>query len=67
PQQAQQQAPAAPQQAPAPAQGAQAPADRWWSLEEGRQHIAEQRSQGSYGAQEDDEEFPRIVRTRLRG
>jgi NYN domain len=54
----QQAAPAAP---PPPA------AERWWSLEEGRQHIAEQRAQGSYGAQETEEEFPRIVRSRLRG
>ncbi len=46
---------------------AQGPAERWWSLEEGRQHIAEQRSQGGYGAAEQEEEFPRIVRTRLRG
>lgn len=55
--------------APAPQQPAeQAPAtDRWWSLEEGRQHIAEQRNQGSYGTQDTEEEFPRIVRTRLRG
>lgn len=58
-------APAPQQQAPA----AGAPSgDRWWSLEEGRQHIAEQRAQGSYGATpEAEEEFPRIVRTRLRG
>lgn len=42
--------------------------DRWWSLEEGRQHIAEQRSQSSgYGQPEQDDEFPRIVRSRLRG
>jgi NYN domain len=43
--------------------------ERWWSLEEGRQHIAEQRAQGSYGSLEGEaeEEFPRIVRTRLRG
>lgn len=66
-------APAQPQpqastQQPAPAAGG-APgsaADRWWSLEEGRQHIAEQRAQG-YGTPEGEEEFPRIVRTRLRG
>jgi hypothetical protein len=42
-------------------------ADRWWSLEEGRQYIAEQRAQGSYGAAETEDEFPRIVRSRLRG
>ena len=61
--QAQQAAPDAPTAPPA------APvAERWWSLEEGRQHIAEQRgAQGGYGAQEAEEEFPRIVRTRLRG
>ena len=62
----QQQAPVQqPQQQPA----AQAPtSERWWSLEEGRQHIAEQRAQGSYGTPEmAEEEFPRIVRTRLRG
>lgn len=41
--------------------------DRWWSLEEGRQHIAEQRSLPSYGQSEQDDEFPRIVRSRLRG
>jgi hypothetical protein len=41
--------------------------DRWWSLEEGRQHIAEQRSQGGYGSTEPEDEFPRIVRSRLRG
>ncbi len=57
----------APVQQPAPAAGAPT-GDRWWSLEEGRQHIAEQRAQGSYGAAtEAEEEFPRIVRTRLRG
>ena len=56
--------PAAPSaaQAQAPAQG-----ERWWSLEEGRAHIAEQRSQGGYGAPETEDEFPRIVRRGLRG
>ena len=39
--------------------------ERWWSLEEGRQHIAEQRSQ-SHGAQNEEEEFPRIVRRGFR-
>ena len=61
--------PAAQQSAPAYSGSSAAtapPADRWWSLEEGRQHIAEQRAQGSYGADE-EEEFPRIVRSRLRG
>ncbi len=41
--------------------------DRWWSLEEGRQHIAEQRSPSGYGQPDQDDEFPRIVRSRLRG
>jgi NYN domain len=59
-----QQQPAA-QQAPAPTQ---APgSERWWSLEEGRQHIAEQRAQSGFNAIEAEDEFPRIVRTRLRG
>jgi hypothetical protein len=56
--------------APAPSPGG----ERWWSLEEGRQHIveqrdAEQRSGNTYGqAQTDnDDEFPRIVRSRFRG
>lgn len=65
----QQQQPAA--QQPAPAQrndhAAQGQGERWWSLEEGRQHIADQRAQGGYGAPEQEEEFPRIVRSRLRG
>ena len=60
------QAPAA--QAPAAAAPAAPAADRWWSLEEGRQYIAEQRAQTGFGtAAEAEEEFPRIVRTRLRG
>ena len=43
-------------------------AERWWSLEEGRQHIAEQRgAHGGYGAPDTEEEFPRIIRSRLRG
>jgi hypothetical protein len=41
--------------------------DRWWSLEEGRQHIAEQRSPAGFGQPDQDDEFPRIVRSRLRG
>ncbi len=46
------------------------PAERWWSLEEGRQHIADQRAQSAYNspeAEQSDDEFPRIVRSRLRG
>lgn len=59
-------------QQPAPAQrndyATQGQGERWWSLEEGRQHIADQRVQGGYGAAaEQEEEFPRIVRSRLRG
>ena len=55
------------QQAAPMAPSAPPSGDRWWSLEEGRQHIAEQRAQGSYGTQDVEDEFPRIVRTRLRG
>lgn len=57
----------APAQAPPPAAPPAPPGgERWWSLEEGRQYIAEQRSQGSYGGDEQaEEEFPRIVRRRL--
>ena len=60
---------AKPQQQTQPTTAPAAPAaERWWSLEEGRQHIAEQRGvQGGYGATETEDEFPRIVRTRLRG
>ena len=70
PQYQQTQAAAAAEAAPSPAArtAPAAPAtERWWSLEEGRQHIAEQRAQGSYGAAEAEDEFPRIVRSRLRG
>jgi len=46
--------------------------DQWWSLEEGRQHIveqraAEQRTDSPYGQSQQEEEFPRIVRSRFRG
>jgi len=47
--------------------------ERWWSLEEGRQHIAEQRDAEQRGANaygqnqgESEDEFPRIVRSRFR-
>ena len=63
--------------APSPAMTAAAAAptgEQWWSLEEGRQHIveqreAEQRSASSYRQSQNDaeEEFPRIVRSRFRG
>ena len=67
-QRGQTQAPAAQAQTAVPPQPPAPAADRWWSLEEGRQYIAEQRAQGGYGtAAEPEEEFPRIVRTRLRG
>lgn len=50
----------------APANGPQG--EQWWSLEEGRRYIAEQRAQDSFAApQDDDDEFPRIIRTRVRG
>ncbi len=65
-QQPQARSPAVSQQLP-PAAAAPT-GERWWSLEEGRQHIAEQRAQGSYGGLDADpeDEFPRIVRTSLR-
>jgi len=52
---------APPQQAaqPAPAQNNELRADRWWSLEE-RQTAADQ-------GNPPNDEFPRIIRTRLRG
>ena len=57
-------APASPPPAPP------APGERWWSLEEGRQNINEQRAaQNGYSPQqgESEDEFPRIVRSRFRG
>ena len=51
---------APPQQAPQPAQGNELRADRWWSLEEGRQTAADP-------GNSPNDEFPRIIRTRLRG
>jgi len=62
------QAPAvqAPQAAP-PAAEERAP-QRWWSLDDGRSHTAEQRAGGQNpSAHAQGDEFPRIVRTRLRG
>ncbi len=53
-------APQAPIQQPAPSASAQQ--DRWWSLDEGREHVASARNAGTQ-----DEEFPRIIRSRLRG
>lgn len=57
---------------PAPARApAVAPqTDRWWGVDEGRPQIAEQRPQTGYAAangEQNDDEFPRIVRSRLRG
>jgi hypothetical protein len=65
---------AAPQQpAPMPTVPARA-GEQWWSLEEGRQHIveqreAEQRTANAYAQPqaESEDEFPRIVRSRFRG
>jgi hypothetical protein len=56
----------------APPAGTPPPGERWWSLEESRQRIAEQRdaeqrATGTYGQAQPEEEFPRIVRSRLRG
>jgi len=66
-------APAAPAQAPQPAAATEGRASRWWSLDDGRSHNLEPRTAtptaapagGANGDQA--EEFPRIVRTRLRG
>jgi hypothetical protein len=55
------------QAAPMPAPQS-APADRWGNLDEGRQHVAANRAPSPSGlGAEQDEEFPRIVRSRLRG
>ena len=49
------------QAAPAPGANSELRADRWWSLDEGRrQQQAPDQNMGG-------EEFPRIIRTRLRG
>lgn len=69
--QAQQPAPyAAPQPQPAARSGALGDSRQMWSLDEGRQHTADGRG-GRASAQapqgESADEFPRIVRTRLRG
>jgi hypothetical protein len=66
--------------APAPAQQVSKPLtsapsqtnEQWWSLEEGRQRIAEQReaeqrASSAYNQNQNEEEFPRIVRSRFRG
>ena len=57
--------------APAPSSNSEARSDRWWSLEEGRQHVAdgrtETRANDRPGNADMQDEFPRIVRTRQRG
>ena len=57
--------------APAARLQAPAPETRGWSLEEGRQYVSEQRQQArppqAPAAEAVAEDFPRIVRTRLRG
>ncbi len=56
------------QAAPAPAVPPQPERrSRWWSLEEGRQHVAEQRQPQAAAAEETGDDFPRIIRSRLRG
>ncbi len=68
-------APSAPvQSAPISKPHASAPnaGEQWWSLEEGRQHIVEQREAeqkglNPYTQDQNEEEFPRIVRSRFRG
>jgi hypothetical protein len=66
-------APAPQQAAPMPTVPARA-GEQWWSLEEGRQHIveqreAEQRTANAYAQPqaESEDEFPRIVRSRFSG
>ena len=56
----------APAQQAVPAAPQQAPADRWGNLDEGRQHVSASRGPGGPPV-EQEEEFPRIVRSRLRG
>lgn len=56
---------AAPTPPPAPPQGDRR--SRWWSLEEGRQHVAEQRTAMAPAGDDAGDDFPRIVRSRLRG
>ena len=67
---------AAPAQSTQPQQQSQAlqpagaearPAQRWWSLDDGRSHAVEQRGTTQPADQGQADEFPRIVRTRLRG
>lgn len=52
----------APAARPAAGPAAANPQDNWWSLEEGRDHVASARAAGQH-----DDEFPRIIRSRLRG
>ncbi|SFV36778.1 NYN domain-containing protein [Hyphomicrobium facile] len=69
--------PSAPQQqAPASMPAVAPPAgERWWSIEEGRQHMAEQQREAeqrganayAQNQSESEDEFPRIVRSRFRG
>lgn len=56
----------APQQQYSPPQNARPghQGSGWWSLDEGRQHVAEGRAGAGQGY---EEEFPRIVKNRLRG
>lgn len=63
------QAPAAQAPQPAPAAPEGRGAQRWWSLDDGRSHNIEQRAAGQQGtaSHTQGDEFPRIVRTRLRG
>ena len=50
---------------PQPAAGA---GDRWWGLDEGRQHVADQRAERfGQGGPDGGDEFPRFVRKGLRG
>jgi hypothetical protein len=50
-----------------PAAAEARPAGRWWSLDDGRSHALEQRAGTQSADPPHADEFPRIVRTRLRG
>ncbi len=54
------------QQQAAPQQPAAGAGDRWWGLDEGRQHVAEQRADRFGQGSEGGDEFPRFVRKGLR-
>jgi hypothetical protein len=58
--------PPQPQAAAPAAMPSAPPSDRWWSLDEGRNQAADVRASAADGLGHEDE-FPRIIRSRLRG